>query len=63
MKGTTDARTDRAVYVAPKVVSYDESQVAEDLGPVMLSGTGTRLDELSGNTTTSRGGSTAKPRR
>ncbi|HKQ98777.1 MAG TPA: hypothetical protein VJV75_12945 [Candidatus Polarisedimenticolia bacterium] len=54
--------TKRPAYVAPNVVSYDESQVAEDLGPVMLSGTGTRLDELSGNTATTRGTS-AKPRR
>ena len=54
--------TKRPAYVAPNVVSYDESQVAEDLGPVMLSGTGTRLEELQGNSSTTRG-SGAKPRR
>ena len=62
MKSMNHATTKRATYVAPRVVSYDESQVAEELGPVMLSGTGTRLEELSGNTSTTRGG-TAKPRR
>lgn len=62
MSSKSNATTQRPAYVAPSVVSYDESQVAEDLGPVMLSGTGTRLDELQGNTATTRGTS-AKPRR
>jgi hypothetical protein len=61
MKSTAEA-TKRTAYVAPHVVSYDERQVAEDLGPVMLSGTGTQLEELQGNTSTTRG-SGAKPRR
>jgi len=61
MKSTTEA-TKRTAYVAPRVVSYDERQVAEDLGPVMLSGTGTQLEELQGNSATTRG-SGAKPRR
>jgi hypothetical protein len=62
MTSKTEVIANRPTYVAPLVVSYDERQVAEELGPVMLSGTGTRLEELQGNTSTTRGG-TAKPRR
>lgn len=62
MKNVSDSTAKRPTYVAPSMVSYDESQVAEDLGPVMLSGTGTRLDELQGNTSTTRG-TGVKPRR
>jgi hypothetical protein len=40
----------RPRYTAPRITSYDEAQVAEQLGPVMLSGTGTQLQELQGNT-------------
>ena len=61
MKSTAET-TKRTAYAAPTITSYDERQVAEDLGPVMLSGTGTRLEELQGNSSTTRG-SGAKPRR
>ena len=40
----------RPRYITPRITSYDEAQVAEQLGPVMLSGTGTQLQELQGNT-------------
>ena len=50
----------RPAYVAPRVTTYDEARVAEELGPVMLSGTGTRLEELSSSTNR---GSVSKPRR
>lgn len=53
----------RPKYVAPRTTTYDEAKVAEELGPVMLSGTGTQLNELSGNTTDHTIGNTSKPRR
>lgn len=62
MKSKTETTASRTTYVAPRVTSYNEQQVAEDLGPVMLSGTGTSLEELQGNTGTTRG-TGAKSRR
>lgn len=62
MKSKAETTARQTTYVAPSLTSYDEQQVAEDLGPVMLSGTGTSLGELQGNTTTTRG-TGAKPRR
>jgi len=59
-KSTT---TGRPSYVAPRMTSYDETRVAEELGPVMLSGTGTRLDELAGDTSSTARGAGSKPRR
>jgi hypothetical protein len=50
-------------YVAPRTTTYDEARVAEELGPVMLSGTGARLGELSGNDSPTSHGGDSKPRR
>lgn len=55
--------TGRPSYVAPSMTSYDETRVAEELGPVMLSGTGTRLEELAGGNSPTTRGSGSKPRR
>lgn len=53
----------RPYYVAPRVTTYDEARVAEELGPVMLSGTGTRLEELAGDTSSTTRGAGSKSRR
>ena len=46
MTPNTSSSKGRPQYVAPRMTTYDEARVAEELGPVMLSGTGTRLAEL-----------------
>ena len=62
MSDTRSRQDSRPAYAPPQMTSYDEAQVAETLGPVMLSGTGTRLQELQGNDTTTRA-TGVRPRR
>jgi len=50
-------------YVPPRMTTYDEARVAEELGPVMLSGAGTGLAELAGDTSSTTRGAGSKPHR
>lgn len=54
---------ERPVYVAPRMTSYTERQVAETLGPVLLSGTGSELGELAGNQSPTAPSTGGRPRR
>ena len=48
MSMTPTSQDERPIYVAPRMTSYTEKQVAESLGPVLLSGSGADLGELAG---------------
>lgn len=53
----------RPAYVAPSMTSYTESQVADTLGPVLLSGNGSDLGVLEGNESPSPDNTGRRPRR
>jgi hypothetical protein len=54
---------ERPAYVAPSIKTYTESQVAETLGPVLLSGAGTELGELTGGQSPAASKTGSRPRR
>jgi hypothetical protein len=56
-------KDDRTAYVAPRMTTYTEQQVADSLGPVLLSGGGTELGQLTGNESPSAGNTGKRPRR
>lgn len=60
---SSSSSSGRPAYVPPRMTTYDEARVAEELGPVMLSGTGTRLEELATTASSTTRGAGSKPRR
>ena len=53
----------RPAYVAPRITSYTENEVAETLGPVLLSGNGYDLGTTAGSDSPTANSSGGRPRR
>jgi hypothetical protein len=63
MSRNKSAEQERPAYVAPRITSYTESQVAETLGPVLLSGAGSDLGVLGGDQSPTANNTGGRPRR
>lgn len=63
MNITPTSQDERPNYVAPRMTTYTEKQVAESLGPVLLSGSGADLGELAGGQSPASKSTGSRPRR